>query len=314
VKVLVTGAAGFIGSNVAHGLVTAGHTVVGLDAMLTTLYPRADKERNVRTLMGHEGFEFLEADLCGFVLDDYVAWADAVIHEAAMPGLILSWTEFDAYNRANLMATQRLLESLRRVGRTQLVHASTSSVYGANAVGGEEQPTAPYSPYGVTKLAAENLIAAYRANFGIRATVLRYFSVYGPGQRPDMAYSLFCKALLEGTPIKVYGDGRQSRSNTYIGDVVAATISAALAGEDGLVANVCGGEAIALIDAIEVLADELGIAPTVHFEEPRAGDQRFTSGDSSRIRAALGWEPRTLVRDGLRRQARAAASRHHSSS
>jgi nucleoside-diphosphate-sugar epimerase len=164
-------------------------------------------------------------------------------------------------------------------------------------------PTEPFSPYGVSKLAAEKLVQAYVANFGLDAVILRYFSLYGPRQRPDMGYHLFCEAMLDERPITVFGDGRQRRSNTYVSDAVSATVAALAGGAPGDVLNVCGDETIALLDAIGVLADELGVQPVLEFREPRPGDQRDTAGDAGRAREVLGWAPRVPVETGLRRQA-----------
>ena len=224
-RIVVTGAAGFIGSHLAERLLADGHEVVGLDAFIP-YYPRVIKESNLTKARTHGRYVFFERDLRSDPLAAILEGADAVIHEAAMPGLPASWTSFDQYMTCNLQATQRLLEACRaaRVGR--LVMASTSSVYGLDATGNESDLPRPVSPYGVTKLAAENLGQAYALSFGLDVVVCRYFSIFGPRQRPDMAYHIFGRALLEGRPIKVFGDGRQSRGNTYVGDCVDGTVRA----------------------------------------------------------------------------------------
>ncbi len=240
-KYLVTGAAGFIGSHLCERLIALGHDVVGLDAFIP-YYPRSFKEANLQTLRKQSRFTFHELDLRHDSLDAALAGTQVVIHLAAMAGLTRSWTDFDLYASCNLTATQRLLEAVRKNAALQrFLYISTSSVYGRYSSGDETLPTRPISPYGVTKLASENLCRAYAEEQGLPLVVLRYFSVYGPRQRPDMGYNRFIQALLRNEPITVYGDGLQVRGNTYIDDCVAATVAAveALPGETY---NVGGGE------------------------------------------------------------------------
>jgi len=305
-RVLITGAAGFIGSHVSHLLLSQGHEVTGLDSFNEELYPRDPKESNLQRIGESNNFTFVEKNIVTSNISDEVHWADVIIHEAAMPGLVKSWDVFDQYSLANLTGTQRILEAIRDSPKTHLVHASTSSVYGRFAVGDETLPTNPVSPYGVTKLSAEQLITAYRENYGVKATVLRYFSVYGPYQRPDMAYAKFCKLLLEGKSIQVTGDGTQSRSNTYVKDVAAATGLASEARIDGLVANICGAQNLSLNGAISIIANELDCEPKIQYVEAAAGDQVNTHGDASLAAKSLGWKPRTEIEMGLRLQTRAA--------
>ncbi len=244
---VVTGAAGFIGSHLCERLLALGHEVIGLDAFVP-YYPRAVKERNLAGLRGRPGFRFHCLDLRSDPLDDVVADAEAVFHLAAMPGLVKSWTDFDGYNSCNVVATQRLLEALRQAPRLRrLVHVSTSSVYGRFAAGDETMPTIPVSPYGVTKLAAEHLCRAYADAYRLPVVILRYFSVYGPRQRPDMGYHIFMDALLHDRPITVYGDGRQERGNTYVADAVEAAV-VALGAPPGEVFNGGGGETASVLD------------------------------------------------------------------
>src|SRR5438552_3191300 len=226
-KCLITGAAGFIGSHLCERLLRDGHEVVGLDAFIP-YYPRAVKERNLSEARAQPRFRFAEADLRRDPLEGLVDGAEAVFHLAAMPGLTRSWVDFDGYASCNIQATERLLQAIRRAAPRlrRLVYASTSSVYGRFASGDEALPTRPISPYGVTKLAAEHLCRACAEAYGLPLVVLRYFSVYGPRQRPEMGYFKFVDALLRGRPITVFGDGQQVRGNTYVEDCVAATTAA----------------------------------------------------------------------------------------
>jgi len=264
------------------------------------------KSRTEATLNGFSGFTFLHKDLRDFDIKVVLEDVDCVINEAAMPGLGLSWSDFSLYNECNLVAVSRLLEALKEFPAVHLVHASTSSVYGQFATGDESTPLKPCSPYGVTKLAAENLIGAYRENFGISATILRYFSIFGPNQRPDMAYSKFIRQMISGEQIEIYGDGSQIRSNTFIDDIVSATRLAAQPKHDGEILNICGDQSISLSAAIEELADEIGVAPKIVLRAKALGDQADTSGVNSRAKQVLEWSPLTEIRSGLRLQARAA--------
>lgn len=300
-RVMVTGAAGFIGSHLAEALLERGDEVVGVDGFVP-LYPRAVKEANLENLRGRDGFQFEELDLRTDPLGDLLEGADAVVHLAAMAGLLRSWTEFDEYASCNLGATQRLLEAMGHADVRRLVHVSTSSVYGLEAVGDEDQPTRPVSPYGVTKLAAEALVGAYASVRPMEPVILRYFSIYGPRQRPDMGYHRFIEALLAGQRITVYGDGRQSRSNTYVDDCVAATVAALDRGRPGATYNVGGGEEIDVLRAIEIIADALGVAPELEFGPPRPGDQLRTLADVTRAGRDLGYAPTIGPDEGLRRQ------------
>ena len=301
-RVVVTGAAGFIGSHLCEALLARGDEVLGIDAF-TDHYGRAHKEANLAGWRDHPRFELVEADLRDAALEPILAGADAVVNEAATPGLVLSWAEFERYQSCNLGAVQRLAAASLAVGVGHVVQASTSSVYGVEATGTEDQPTRPVSPYGVTKLAAEQLLHAYRATSGLPITVLRYYSVYGPRQRPDMAYRIFTERLLAGEPIVVYGDGTQSRSNTFVTDCVAATVAALDRAPDGSTFNIGGGRELELRTAIELLGGALGVEPVVQHQPARRGDQRRTVADTSRAQAALGWTPTVEPAEGLARQA-----------
>ena len=305
--VVVTGAAGFIGSHLSERLVADGHEITGIDGFIDS-YPRPYKDRNLDQLRDHRAFRFCELDLRTDPLDAVLDGADAVINLAAMPGLPRSWTEFDSYATNNFHAVQRLLEAAQRGKVGRFVQVSTSSVYGLHAVGDELMPTRPVSPYGVTKLAAEQLVLAYMDTLGIPAVILRYFSVYGPRQRPDMAYHIFSEALLDDRPLTVFGDGLQTRSNTYVSDCVAGTVAALERGRPGEVYNIGGGQSIALLEAIEVLGEALGKHPRIEHAPARPGDQRDTGADTAKARSHFGYEPTVLPREGLARQAEWHAS------
>jgi nucleoside-diphosphate-sugar epimerase len=300
-RVVVTGAAGFVGSHLVETLLGEGNEVVGLDAFVP-YYPRAVKEANLTGILEHPAFEFHEVDLRTAALEPIVRGADAVVHLAAMPGLARSWTDVELYTTCNLLGTHRLVEAVLETGVSRFVHASTSSVYGADAVGDESTPTRPISPYGVTKLAAEHLILAYVQTRGLPASILRYFSMYGPRQRPDMAYHIFIEAMLDGRPITVYGDGLQSRTNTFIADCVRGTIAAIDGAETGQIYNIAGGQELTVNAAIEAISEALDVRPTIRHEPARPGDQRRTSADTARARAAFGYAPRVEPAVGLRAQ------------
>ncbi len=299
-KCLVTGAAGFIGSHLCERLVGDGHEVVGLDAFIP-YYPRAVKEGNLLRLRGERAFTFHALDLRTDRLDAALDGVEAVFHLAAMAGLVRSWTDFDLYQSCNLTATQRLLEGVRRTPTVQrVVYASTSSVYGRYSAGDETLPTRPISPYGVTKLASEQLCRSYE-EYDLPYVILRYFSVYGPRQRPDMGYHRFIHALLTGEPITVYGDGQQVRGNTYVTDCVAATV-AALRAPVGEVYNIGGGETASVWDILQRLEAITGRRAVVRQEDARPGDQRQTFADTAKLQRHLDWQPRTTLDDGLAAQ------------
>ncbi len=310
-KIVVTGAAGFIGSTLAEALVAHGHEVVGLDAFIP-YYPREIKEGNLGGLRATPGFRFAEVDLRTADLDPWLDGADAVIHEAAMAGLMRSWSDLELYTSCNILATNRLIEACQRVAVGRFVLASTSSVYGREAVGAEDQPLEPSSPYGITKLACEKLVLAHVASSGFPGTIIRYFSIYGPRQRPDMAYHLFIEAMLDGRPITVFGDGEQTRSNTYVDDAARGTMLALERGKPGGIYNIGGGRTISLNDAIALIGSHVGVEPTIAREPARPGDQRHTSADIGRASAELGYAPTVEPEEGLRRQVDWHAARRRS--
>lgn len=299
---VVTGAAGFIGSHLCEALLAAGHEVVGLDSFVP-YYPRAIKETYLAGLRPQPRFRLAEVDLRTGELAPVVANAELIFHLAAMAGLDQSWTNFDGYASCNVQATQRLLEAIRQAQPPlrRFVHGSTSSVYGRHACGDESLPTRPISPYGVTKLAAENLARAYLDAYELPVVVVRFFSVYGPRQRPDMGYYKFIEALLDDRVITVTGDGQQTRSNTYVADCVEATMAAAQA-PVGEVYNLGGGESASVWDVLRRLEKLAGRAARTQVAAARAGDQRHTFADTAKLRSHLGWRPRTALDEGLARQ------------
>jgi nucleoside-diphosphate-sugar epimerase len=300
-KCLVTGAAGFIGSHLCERLVADGHEVVGLDAFIP-YYPRPVKEANLTALRSQSGFTFHALDLRTDPLTQALQGVEAVFHLAAMAGLVKSWTDFDLYQGCNLTATQRLLEAVRQAPAVRrFVYASTSSVYGRFSSGDEAMPTRSISPYGVTKLAGENLCRAYHEEHGLPLVVLRYFSVYGPRQRPDMGYYRFIAALLGRRPITVFGDGLQVRGNTYVSDCVEATV-AALRAPLGEVYNVGGGESASVWDILAKLETITGRRAEIRREPARLGDQRYTFADTGKLQRHLGWQPRVGLDKGLAAQ------------
>jgi nucleoside-diphosphate-sugar epimerase len=299
---VVTGCAGFVGSHLSERLVAEGFRVRGVDAF-TSYYPRADKEANLAALAGEPGFELLELDLAAAPLERVVAGADLVFHLAAQPGVRASFgAGFADYVRDNVLATQRVFEAALDHGPRRVVWASSSSVYGDAAEYPCREgvtPPAPRSPYGVTKHTCEDLAEVYRAR-GLEPVGLRYFTVYGPRQRPDMAMRRLCEALLEGTAFLLYGDGSQSRDFTHVSDAVDATIRAGLARRPAPLYNVGGGEAATLAAVIAELESLAGRRAVLDRRDVQAGDVRRTGADTRLARETLGWKPATALRDGLR--------------
>jgi predicted glycosyltransferase/nucleoside-diphosphate-sugar epimerase len=303
VDVLVTGAAGFIGSHLSESLIRLGWNVRGLDAFTDTYDPRL-KRANVRGLLHHPRFELITADLTIADLADVLDGIDLVAHLAGEPGVADSWgSEFPRYLRRNVLATQRLLEAARVRGVERIVYASSSSVYGSRDLPSTVSLPRPISPYGASKLAGESLVSAYAHGCGVPAVSLRYFSVYGPRQRPDMAAHRFIEAALDQRPLIVYGDGRQVRDFTYVDDIVAATVAALTADlEPGRVLDVGGGRPLDVARLVDVLRSILGLDIKVMCEPARPGDVGRTESCAGEAFSALGWTPVTDLYTGLTRQ------------
>lgn len=301
-RCLVTGVAGFVGSHLAERLIDLGHEVVGVDRF-ADYYPRPLKEENLERLRANPRFRLVEADLAESDLGPIVDGINIVYHQAAQAGVRASWGKtFESYVRDNVFSTQRLLEAVRGRDLQRFVYASSSSVYG-DAVELPMRETAaprPHSPYGVTKLAAEHLCELYRHNFGVPTASLRYFTVYGPRQRPDMGFNRFITSTLKGEPIAVYGDGEQTRDFTFVSDIVQANIAAS-EGRPG-VYNIGGGSRVTLNEVFAAIGDIAGRSPVLERKEPQAGDVRHTWADTSAAREGLGFTPQVGLREGLTAQ------------
>ena len=303
---LVTGVAGFIGSSLADRLLAEGWQVRGVDCF-TPYYDRALKTANVREALTSDRFEMVEADLLTCDLGALLDGVDVAFHQAAQPGVRLSWADgFRTYNDLNVNVTQRLLEAVRAHPISRFVYASSSSVYGQAPrwPTSESDPTQPHSPYGVTKLAGELLCNAYAANFGVPTVSLRYFTVYGPRQRPDMATHRLIEAARHGSSFPLYGDGQQIRDFTFVGDVVDANLRAATHDiASGVVMNVAGGSSTRLVDLVDLVGNVVGQPVPVQWLAPQPGDVLRTGGLADRAHELLGWTPQVSVEQGVRRQA-----------
>jgi nucleoside-diphosphate-sugar epimerase len=303
-SVLVTGVAGFIGSHLAERLLREGYRVVGIDCF-ADYYPRSQKELNLGALRNQRGFTFLElnlvsADLLKLLASEKV---EVIFHEAAQAGVRASWgSEFSTYARDNILATQRLLEAARAHGVDRFIYASSSSVYGdTDALPMREtgRPQ-PISPYGVTKLAAEHLCQLYHTNFRVPTVSLRYFTVYGPRQRPDMAFHKFIRALLAGAPLSIYGNGEQTRDFTYVDDIVTANLQALQADIAGVVLNIGGGARVSLNHVLELMSEITARPVRIDRQGTQYGDVRHTWADTSAAEKLIGYAPCHQLADGLR--------------
>ena len=303
-KVVVTGAAGFIGSHLSERLLIAGHDVTGIDC-ISDFYDRDLKEKNLEVSRSHDNFRFEEVDLVDADLAPMLDGVGVVYHLAGLDGVQPSWgNRFDSYLRDNVIATQRLLECLKGSGITRLVFAGSSSVYGDAEMFPTKESALPrpMSPFGVTKLAAEHLTHLYTRNFAIPVVSVRYFTVYGPRQRPDMAFSRFMQALTAGEDIEVFGDGEQTRDLTYVSDAVDGTIKASTADVVGQVINLGAGSRATVNQVLAILEEISGIKVRRRTLPAAPGDPRHTGASINLARERLGWEPRVSLREGLARQ------------
>jgi nucleoside-diphosphate-sugar epimerase len=302
--VVVTGVAGFVGSHVAEALVARGDTVVGVDCFSPYYDPRVKRD-NLAGLLRSDRFRLVEGSLTGIDLDALLADASAVFHLAAQAGVRRSWgADFEDYLEHNIRATQRLCEAMRRRGGIRLVYSSSSSVYGQTAVlpMKEDHPTRPLSPYGVTKLAGEALCVLYGANYGLPVVCLRYFTVYGPRQRPDMAFHRFIRAALRGEPIEVYGSGTQTRDFTFVGDAVAANLAACDYAGGVVTFNVGGGSRVTINHVLDVIGGLIGGSLDVRYQEAQKGDVMHTYADIALASRELGYTPRVGIEEGIQRE------------
>lgn len=301
-KILVTGAAGFIGKHLTQTLANEGQHVVAVDCFLPDSYDPRLKHSNAEELARVPNVQFVETDIRTELPQEIWNDVSTVVNLAAMPGLMKSWENFDLYESCNLLGVNRLIQQSLKFGINHFIQISTSSVYGSTAVGSEATPLMPSSPYGVTKLAGEKLVSAYGQSRGLPFSILRLFSVYGPGQRPDMAYHRFIESIIDQTEIVIYGDGKQSRSNTYVGDIVQAISLVVNAGPCNTALNVAGIESFELREVLTLIGEMLGQEPRTRFESTRPGDQRRTLGNISEITRLYGYQPQVSMHVGLAAQ------------
>jgi nucleoside-diphosphate-sugar epimerase len=302
IKVTVTGACGFIGSHLTKQLIERGFHVVGVDCLDDNLYSRSVKESRLKALKQLSNFDFANINIATDELDSSISDSKFVFNLAAIPGQVLSWKLFDKYVESNILGTKKVIDSCIRNKVIKIIHASTSSVYGKFAVGDELQDTKPISPYGITKLAAENLLFALTSSNNLDFTILRYFSVYGPGQRPDMAIQRFLTAIKMGQEINITGDGTQKRDITYVQDVVEATISASSLTEKKQIFNISGGKQFTLNQIIDECFNVSGLKSKINYIDRPIGDQEETFGDISKAQKLLGFNPTFDIKTGLSNQ------------
>jgi UDP-glucose 4-epimerase len=300
---LVTGVAGFIGSHLAERLLKEGFEIIGVDSFLD-YYPKKIKENNLKGLINNPKFKFIEGDILNLNLNEILSRVKGVFHQAAIPGVRTSWGKsFNQYVENNILVTQVLLESSKDIKIKKFIYASSSSVYGeADELPIKEtSPTTPVSPYGVSKLSGEHLAALYFKGYGIPTVSLRYFTVYGPRQRPDMGFHKFISAIILGREIEIFGTGEQTRDFTFIDDVVEANLQAFLRGKEGEVYNIGGGGRIGLSQAIRAIEEISGKKAHLKYTEPQRGDAKHTYADISKAKRDFGYNPKVDIYEGLKR-------------
>ena len=297
-KALVTGAAGFIGSHLCEALLARDIEVIGIDCF-TDYYPREIKEKNISVFKSNPKFQFVEGNLLTHNLSNIIEKVDTVFHLAAQPGVRYSWENFEVYLQNNIYATQKLLEACKEK-RPQFVFASSSSVYGnAPLPITENVSPIPISPYGLTKATCENLCKLYATEFKIPTIALRYFTVYGPRQRPDMAIYKFFNSLIEGKEIDIYGDGTQTRDMTYVSDIVEGTLLAGEFETDYMVFNIASGERTPLNDVIKIIEKLTGRKAKLNYKPAAKGDMKDTLAETGKAKAYLNYEPKVKLEEGL---------------
>ena len=303
-KYLVTGCAGFIGSSLTKELVERGHRVLGIDNFDGTLYPSDIKRSRLDALLSQFDFEFLEMDIRdrSFLSQISTFRPEVLINEAGLPGQEASWNSLDLYSQSNFLGAFSIAQIAVETGVRKFVQASTSSVYGLNATGSEESKKDPISPYGVTKLAAEHILKAVFEKTKVDFVTVRYFSVYGPGQRPDMGIYKFINSSLMGSPVNIYGDGLQSRDFTYVLDAVNGTIAAAEYGRSGQAYNLSGGEIVTVSKLLLEIENISGRRFKKIYQTAPRGDQLATSADTSKAQRDLHWKPLVRLYEGIKQQ------------
>ncbi len=302
-SLLITGVSGFIGSHLAERVLNEGYDLIGVDSFLD-YYPKKIKESNLKRLLANPKFKFIEGNLLKLNLREILNRVEAVFHQAAIPGVRASWgKDFNQYVENNIEGTQVLLEACRDINLKKFIYASSSSVYGDSdeLPIKETSPTNPVSPYGVSKLAGEHLSTLYYKGYGIPTVSLRYFTVYGPRQRPDMGFHKFISAVLLGREIEIYGTGEQTRDFTFIEDAVEANLQAFFDGKEGEVYNVGGGSRIKLIEAIRIIEEISGKKADLKYKEPQRGDAKHTYADVSKAKRDFAYSPRVNIYEGLKR-------------
>jgi len=304
-KYLVTGAAGFIGSTLAEKLLKKGHKVIGVDCFID-YYDRSLKENNISSFIDHKNFTLIEENINDLDLKLLLEDVDYIFHQAAQAGVRSSWGEdFEIYTHNNVKGTQKLLEAAKTSNIKKFVYASSSSVYGDTdkLPMQETNRLQPVSPYGVSKLAGENLCYLYYKNFSVPTISLRYFTVFGERQRPDMAFHIFIKAILEDEQLTIFGDGKQSRNFTHVDDIVKANILAAESDVVGEIFNIGGdGKRVVLNDAIDLMEELTGKEANKEYQQVVKGDVKHTSADTSKAKKMLGYEPEVEFKEGLARE------------
>lgn len=300
---IVTGCAGFIGSSLSKRLLSEGYKVTGVDCFIDN-YEQKIKHGNLQPLLQHQNFTMIAKNILDIDWNATLNQGDVIFHQAAVPGVRTSWGKsFDTYATNNILATQLLLEAAKEKSVEKFIYASSSSIYGiTEGSTRESRLPLPHSPYGVTKLAGEQLCHLYAANYGVPAISLRYFTVYGPGQRPDMAFHRFIRSLLKGEPIPVYGDGSQTRDFTFVDDVVEANLLAMHSGYVGEYFNIGGKSRIVLRNVIDLLGSITGVHPQIEWLGKQAGDPPHTWASIEKAERLLGYAPKVALEDGLREE------------